>query len=263
VVLRSRPTLSLPCAPIDAATPAIPSVESTSADQFLSSLGINVHIDQGYAAASYVQPLQYLGIARSAQAPGACTLLLRSRDRPELRAAIFANGGLVSDFLKSAKALRCCGRAAGSGGAKRAQQFPLTYKASKAADRARGSRSHISARCVTQLSKRTLRLPSTRFLVLRKPSENDTSACSSDDTQGVDTLLPAGTRFADFVALHNYVIGKATRIRTTKLGTQPIPVERAMGWALRQQRVTWRKSFLGYDKKDLADLPRVTTRPGG
>src|SRR4051794_32037488 len=39
---------------------AIPNVTSNAT--FLSSLGVNVHIDQGYDPAKYVVPLQYTGI---------------------------------------------------------------------------------------------------------------------------------------------------------------------------------------------------------
>jgi hypothetical protein len=37
-------------------------VPAISADTFLSSLGVNTHVDQGYNAGSYVVPLRYLGV---------------------------------------------------------------------------------------------------------------------------------------------------------------------------------------------------------
>ncbi len=37
-------------------------VVAVSCDTFLSSLGVNTHIDQGYNPTAYVAPLQYLGI---------------------------------------------------------------------------------------------------------------------------------------------------------------------------------------------------------
>ena len=37
-------------------------VVAVSCDTFLSSLGVNTHIDQGYNSTAYVAPLQYLGI---------------------------------------------------------------------------------------------------------------------------------------------------------------------------------------------------------
>jgi hypothetical protein len=37
-------------------------VPAISADTFLSSQGVNTHVDQGYNAGSYVVPLRYLGV---------------------------------------------------------------------------------------------------------------------------------------------------------------------------------------------------------
>ena len=37
-------------------------VASVSADTFLSSLGVNTHVDQGVSGGSYIVPLRYLGV---------------------------------------------------------------------------------------------------------------------------------------------------------------------------------------------------------
>ena len=37
-------------------------VPSVSADTFLSSLGVNTHVDQGVSGSSYIAPLRYLGV---------------------------------------------------------------------------------------------------------------------------------------------------------------------------------------------------------
>ena len=38
------------------------SVASVSADDFLSSLGVDIHVDQGVPGATYIAPLRYLGV---------------------------------------------------------------------------------------------------------------------------------------------------------------------------------------------------------
>src|SRR5580698_2229663 len=37
-------------------------ITAISSQVFLSSLGVNTHVDQGYNPESYIQPLQYLGV---------------------------------------------------------------------------------------------------------------------------------------------------------------------------------------------------------
>src|SRR6266436_7571768 len=48
------------CAHADQRIPA--EVTAVSSDTFLSSLGVNTHIDQGYDPGSYALPLRYLGV---------------------------------------------------------------------------------------------------------------------------------------------------------------------------------------------------------
>src|SRR5689334_14986472 len=76
---------------------------SVGAGRFLDSLGINVHIDQGYSAESYVEPLRYLGVRAIRTGAGRVQNSLKVAREAGVRVAIFANGGLVSNFIEAAK----------------------------------------------------------------------------------------------------------------------------------------------------------------
>jgi len=81
---------------------------------------------------------------------------------------------------------------------------------------------------------------------------------------GADTLMPGGTRYADFANVHNYIYHR----------NSPDPADNKVWDAAdptRASRVdglfgnfgrTWRKHFRGYSDADLQLLPRVTTETG-
>ncbi|MDE2570876.1 MAG: hypothetical protein KGM93_18395 [Sphingomonadales bacterium] len=81
---------------------------------------------------------------------------------------------------------------------------------------------------------------------------------------GARTLMPDGTRFADFANVHNYVYhphsplpGDNKAWNAADPGKSS-PVDGLYGNYGR----TWRRGFSGYDETALASLPRVTTETG-
>ena len=244
---------------------AIPSVESTSADKYLSSLGINIHIDQGYAAASYVQPLQYLGIRAVRTGFGNVFDTVALAQKTGVRAAIFANGGILRHFINSAKALAAADALLALEGPNEPNNFPLTYKGQQGG----GSGTWLP---VAYFQRDVYAAVKADPALAKYPVFSPSEAGAENDNvglqfltipEGVDTLLPAGTRFADYVALHNYVIGNGHKHTHNQAWNAADPTlnERWDG-LYGNNGVTWRNSFLGYDKKDLLDLPRVTTETG-
>jgi hypothetical protein len=81
---------------------------------------------------------------------------------------------------------------------------------------------------------------------------------------GAETLMPAGTRFADFANCHNYITHPSwpgLHDNQTWLSADPgpgCPVDGLYG----NYGKTWRNGFEGYSEKELQDLPRVTTETG-
>ena len=81
---------------------------------------------------------------------------------------------------------------------------------------------------------------------------------------GASTLMPDGTRFADFANVHNYIYHPQS----------PLPMDNKVWNAADPSKdslvdglfgnfgVTWRKGFKGYAQDELDSLPRVSTETG-
>lgn len=82
--------------------------------------------------------------------------------------------------------------------------------------------------------------------------------------EGAGTLMPTGTRFADYANCHNYVTHPAwsgLHNNQTWLSAAPgksCPVDGLHG----NYGVTWGKKFQGYSEQEQVGLPKVTTETG-
>ena len=77
-----------------------------------------------------------------------------------------------------------------------------------------------------------------------------------------NTLMPAGTKYADYANVHNYICRRPGIIDNMAwLNADPL----FHGWTdgiYVEYGKTWRKGFAGYSNADLVTLPRVTTETG-
>ena len=82
--------------------------------------------------------------------------------------------------------------------------------------------------------------------------------------EGANTLMPAGTKYADYACCHNYVSHpswQGLHDNQTWLSSLPgkeCPVDGLYG----NYGLTWLKKFPGYSEHELETLPRVTTETG-
>ena len=82
--------------------------------------------------------------------------------------------------------------------------------------------------------------------------------------EGAGTLLPPGTRFADFANVHNYIYhpnAPGLEDNKTWKASEPTSVCKVDGLFGEYGR-TWARHYAGYFEKDLLTLPRVTTETG-
>ncbi len=81
---------------------------------------------------------------------------------------------------------------------------------------------------------------------------------------GADTLMPAGTQYADYANVHNYIYHPhspypmANKVWNAADPTAELQVDGLFG----NFGMTWRKEFRGYAQEQLDTLPRVTTETG-
>jgi hypothetical protein len=77
-----------------------------------------------------------------------------------------------------------------------------------------------------------------------------------------NTLMPAGTKYADYANVHNYICRRPTIIDNMAwLNADPL----FHGWTdglYVEYGKTWRRGFAGYSDAKLVTLPRVTTETG-
>ena len=82
--------------------------------------------------------------------------------------------------------------------------------------------------------------------------------------EGANTLMPDGTKYADYACCHNYIshpTWPGLHDNQTWLSSLPgkeCPVDGLFG----NYGLTWRNKFPGYSDKELETLPRVTTETG-
>jgi hypothetical protein len=81
---------------------------------------------------------------------------------------------------------------------------------------------------------------------------------------GADTVMPAGTRYADYANVHNYIYHANSPKPTDNKSwdaADPTPACKVDG-LFGEFGVTWARHFRGYPQEQLNTLPRVTTETG-
>ncbi len=240
-------------------------VIARSAESFLSSVGINVHIDQGYTAASYVAPIKYLGVKAIRTGAALVDKSVYVSKQCGVLVDIFANGGLVSDFIAAAKVLAETNALLSLEGPNEPNNFPLLYNG----QRGGGSGTWLP---VAQFQRDVFAAVKTDATLRDYPVLSASEAGAENDNVGLQfltippgsgPLLPGGTKFADFANVHNYVIGNGNEYTDNQAwhAADPTLDDRWDG-LFGNNGVTWRKKFPGYSNSELLALPRVTTETG-
>jgi hypothetical protein len=239
-------------------------IGSVSADDFLSSLGVNTHVDQGVSAASCVQLLNYLGVRniRDGLRHVSQTLLIHRET------GIRINLGGARDprtMVSVGKTMAASDALLSFEGPNEPNNFPITYNGQTGG----GSGSWAA---VAQYQKDLYRAikaePDLKNYPVFAVSE---AGAETDDVglqfltipPGAQTTFPEGTQYADYANPHNYV----TSTRKIYVDNQawkaadPIlngPWDGLFG----EYGLTWRRHFRGYNNDQLQTLPRVTTETG-
>jgi hypothetical protein len=248
-------------------------VTAVSANDFLNSIGVNLHIQHGQPAAKLVGPLKYTGV-RSVrdEADGnfdMAGLLLLYRNAG-VRIVFGPGSGAHDDRI--AKTIRACEELAAAG-ALQAVEGPnepnnfggVTY----ANQNSNALRSWIPvAKFQRELYDDVKSDPVLKnypvYGVSEVGAETDNSGLQFLVVPpGAGTLMPAGTRFADFVNCHNYVGGHLHSLidnqATLAASTKPnVPIDSLYS----ENGITWLEKYTGYSESQLNTMPKVTTETG-
>ncbi len=237
---------------------------AVSSDTFLSSLGVNTHVDQGYNAGSYVLALRYLGVRniRDSQRNLSSTIMLHK----QTGVRVDLLGVDVSSVLIAAKTLARADALLSIEGPNEPNNFPITYDGKKGGGR------DTSWVPVAQLQKDLYNVAKSDPELKRYPVFHVSEGGAEVDNvglqyltipEGAHTLLPDGTQFADYANVHNYVCGVRMGYVDNQAWQAADPTLNS-GWdgLYKGYGRTWLRGFPGYSNEQLQTLPRVTTETG-
>jgi hypothetical protein len=240
-----------------------PAIAAVGCDTFLSSLGVNTHVDQGYDPDSYVQPLRYLGVRVIRDSPRNLPGLIMLHAQTGVRVDLL--GSDVAGLTVAAGILARAGALLSVEGPNEPNNFPVTYKGREGGKTqswaavaelqmdlysAVKSNPELGEFPVFHVSEGGAEIENVGLQFLTIPA-------------GAGTLLSDGTRFADYANVHNYVSGVRGGYADNQAwqAADPTLSGRWDGLYGNYGR-TWKRHFQGYSNAELEALSRVTTETG-
>jgi hypothetical protein len=247
-----------------AATASSVGVAGVSADEFLSSLGVDIHVDQGVTGASYIAPLRYLGV-RNVRDEGRNSSQIQLIHRQTgIRLDLVGEGDLEGT-IATGKALAASGALMALEGPNEPNNFPITYLGKRGG----GAGSWAP---VAQFQEDLYRAVKSDPNLQNYPVFGVSEAGAETDNVGLQFLtipkgsgatFPEGTRYADYANPHNYVASTQKIYVDNQAWKAADPTLNGPWDGLYgEYGVTWRHNFRGYTNDLLLTLPRVTTETG-
>jgi hypothetical protein len=238
-------------------------VRAASSAVFLSSLGVNTHVDQGYNPAPYVAMLQYTGIRNIRDGFRNTPRFVMLHEQAGIHVDL--GGPDISGLTTAAKTLAAAGALLSVEGPNEPNNFPITYHG----QRGGGGSSWVP---VAQFQKDLYSTVKSDPLLKRYPVFHVSEGGFETENvglqfltipRGAETLFPEGTQYADYANPHNYVTGTAGTYEDNQAWHAADPVLNSHWDGLYgEYGKTWHKGFAGYPDAQLQTLPRVTTETG-
>jgi hypothetical protein len=239
-------------------------VASVSADTFLSSLGVDIHVDQGVAGETYITPLRYLGVRNIRDEGRNWSQFQIIHQQTGIRLDLVGEGDLEAT-ISAGHALAASGALMSFEGPNEPNNFPITYKGERgggldtwapvakfqqALYRAVKSDSDLRQYPVFAVSEGGAEIDNVGLQFLTIPS-------------GTAATFPPETQYADYANTHNYVSSNRKVYADNQAWHAADPTLNGPWDGLYgEYGTTWRNHFRGYSERDLLTLPRVTTETG-
>lgn len=239
-------------------------VQAASAADFLSSLGVNIHVDQGYDAKSYIAPLRYLGVHAVRDGIRHVDSAVMLAQAAGVRFVI-QGGGDLSGELASARTLARAGALLALEGPNEPNNFAITYRGKQ------GGRDHGWAP-VAAFQADLYRAVKADAVLKTYPVFGVSETGAEPTNLGLQFrktpadfrgAVPPGTHFSDFLNVHNYVSGVHGGYGDNQAWQAADPtLDGRWDGLWGNSGVTWLRHFHGYDAASLVQQPRVTTETG-
>jgi hypothetical protein len=246
--------------------------KATRASAFLDSIGVNSAISvRGESLATTIECAKYTGIRwfRAGNESGAvmADLIELHRKTGVCYSWGLASGGRdIAKLIEMGKVLAKEGALFAFEGNNEPNNWGVTYKGET------GGRDK-SWKAVAAVQRDLYATVKSDPLLRKYPVWNVSEAGAEVDNVGLQFLtipkgagidMPDGTKYADFVNVHNYVYhpnSPAVEDNKTWNASDPSPACRVDG-LYGEHGLTWGRHYKGYSEIELLTLPRVTTETG-
>jgi hypothetical protein len=248
------------------------------ATDFLDSIGVvSTFPDRGQPLANTVKMVKYAGFRwvrggiEGLTEGGPTTLQtyldLHRQTGVRFSWGLVSGGSDLDKLLRTARKLAQAGALLAFEGNNEPNNWGVTYQGEAGGGRA------ASWRAVAQLQRDLYKSVKADPVLKRYPVWSISEAGAEIDNVGLQfltipagagTLLPQGTRYADFANVHNYIYHpNASRPADNKTWNAADPTSACKVDGLYGNHgVTWAKHFRGYSEAQLLNLPKVTTETG-
>lgn len=248
-------------------------VEAVSVNAFLNSIGVNSAVSRrGEDLAETRKALDYTGVRwiRTGYEAGSLIsdlTLLHEQTGVKFSYGLLSGGSDIPRLLKDAKQLAAKDALLAVEGVNEPNNWGIKYQGQPGAGQAHSWKpvAHLQK----DLYQAVKNEPELANIPVWHISENGAQTDNAGlqyltIPEGADALMPAGTQYADFANVHNYIIHPnhpKLADNQTWSAADPGPKSRASG-LFEHYGKTWRRAFKGYDEQQLKTLPRVTTETG-
>ena len=233
---------------------------------FLSSLGIDMHVSQGYDAAHYIPMLRYTGIRTVRDGYGNLNGLI-SIHRQTGATFDIITGCDIPGTLSAARTLADAGALLAVEGPNEPNNWPIMFNGQRGGGN--GSWAAVAgcqAALYNGVKDNAVLKKFPVFHVSEGGAETDNAGMqflTVPMAAGTVVSVPAGMNFADYANAHNYVSGHVGHLLSNMawLAADPVlngPWDGLYG----EYGRTWKKGYTGYSNVQLEALPRVTTETG-
>jgi hypothetical protein len=240
-------------------------VPAVSAVDFLDSIGVNTHVDQGYDPGSYIEPLGYTGIRQVRDGGRNIASDVMIHQQTGVRFTIIG-GGDVAALLSAGRTLAEAHALLALEGPNEPNNFPIIFQGQ------RGGGQGGSWVPIAQFQKALYAAVKDDKVLRQYPVFGPSEVGAETDNvglqflivpAGVDTLSAKGTRFGDYANVHNYVIGNGNLYQDNQAWNAADPTLNGR-WDgfYGNHGLTWNKRYKGYPNPQLPGVPRVTTETG-
>lgn len=247
-------------------------VQAISVNDFLNSLGVNSAIDsRGETIDKTIECIKYLGVRWIRSGYENETSMdnykrLRSEANVRLSYGLLSGGNDIERLISSARKLADIDALLAIEGNNEPNNWGISYQGEE------GGRDK-SWLAVARLQRDLYTAVKNDPVLKKYPVWSISENGAQTDNVGlqfltipdnVETLMPAGTVYADYANCHNYITHPAwsgLHNNQTWLSADPgknCPVDGLYG----NYGITWAKKHQGYSENELIDLPRVTTETG-